>query len=107
MGFDYFNLAIPKPEPRHKRVPKPLKRSAFKRHKGRRTMERLKAWRLAKELAFAASGGLCMAKIQGVCAGDAVDPHHRRKRSHGGKDVVENCLPVCRECHDWIEQNPR
>lgn len=36
-----------------------------------------------------------------------LDPHHRVKRSQGGKDELGNLFALCRECHDDIEQHPK
>ena len=38
-----------------------------------------------------------------ICAfgdGLASDIHHINFRSHGGKDEINNLIPLCRNCHD-------
>lgn len=34
-----------------------------------------------------------------------LDPHHRVKRRYDKKD--NSVVWVCRECHEWIEANPK
>lgn len=34
------------------------------------------------------------------CGNRAVDVHHLTFRSQGGKDVIENLIGVCRDCHN-------
>jgi len=54
-----------------------------------------------KQKAMELYNGLC-----GVCkVKTAVDPHHIRFKSDSGKGVINNCLPVCRECHIKIHKN--
>lgn len=37
----------------------------------------------------------------------AVDPHEPLSRGRGGSITDEdNIVPLCRECHDWIGDNP-
>lgn len=33
------------------------------------------------------------------CKVSAIDFHHGIFKSQGGKDVIENIIPVCRHCH--------
>lgn len=42
---------------------------------------------------------LCKAKSE-ECLGVAVDLHHIVFKSQGGKDNVENLIPICRNCHN-------
>jgi len=37
----------------------------------------------------------------------ALQPHHRKYRSHGGTHIVENLEPVCWDCHRLIHQLER
>lgn len=51
------------------------------------------------------------ARSRGVCelcaAAPAIHMHHRRLRSQGGRDAVENLAHLCRRCHnDAIHGNP-
>jgi 5-methylcytosine-specific restriction endonuclease McrA len=34
------------------------------------------------------------------CGGVAVDIHHKKFKSQGGTDDVENLIALCRKCHD-------
>ncbi len=34
-----------------------------------------------------------------ICAQKAVDIHHIRARSLGGKDIPDNLMALCRPCH--------
>lgn len=40
-----------------------------------------------------------------VCGTQAVDVHHIVFRSHGGADVPENLICLCRTHHDMAHQN--
>lgn len=33
--------------------------------------------------------------------------HHRRLRSQGGKDTLDNLVIICRECHQLIHEQPK
>jgi len=35
-----------------------------------------------------------------VCGAVSVDLHHIKYKSQGGKDNVENLIPLCRRCHN-------
>lgn len=37
-----------------------------------------------------------------LCGRPHNDPHHIKFRSRGGKDTLENEIPVCRGCHDRV-----
>lgn len=47
------------------------------------------------------SGGACE-----ICGVEAVQMHHRRNRSQGGRWTPANILHVCVQCHDTIGRNP-
>jgi len=34
------------------------------------------------------------------CSNRAVDIHHIKFRSQGGKDIIDNLIALCRECHN-------
>ena len=54
------------------------------------------------------SGGICEAKVSGVCTRYGCDGHEIVKRSAGGSpNDPANVLWICRGCHDWIHGNPR
>lgn len=40
-------------------------------------------------------GGLCV-----LCGCKANDVHHVTFRSHGGEDSADNCVCLCRACHE-------
>lgn len=42
-----------------------------------------------------------------LCGRPAQDAHHLIFRSHGGDDVPENLIPLCRRCHDSIHASDR
>jgi hypothetical protein len=35
-----------------------------------------------------------------------VEAHHRKLRSRGGKDTIENLIALHPGCHHWIHQHP-
>lgn len=41
------------------------------------------------------------------CTRHALEYHHRKMRSAGGRGQVWNCLHLCIECHDWVHDNAR
>ena len=50
----------------------------------------------------------CQANIPAICLGRSVDIHELLARSQGGSILdEENCIAVCRRCHEWIGNNPR
>jgi len=39
--------------------------------------------------------------------GTKIELHHIEQKKHGGKDVFDNCLPLCFDCHaDVMQYNP-
>lgn len=50
------------------------------------------------------SQGRCEIGLPG-CWGVARDPHHRKLRSRGGTNDLDNLLASCRPCHDWAHAN--
>lgn len=52
------------------------------------------------------SGGRCEAAIPGVCTGTAEHCHHRKLRSRGGGNRIEELLDFCSACHRWVHNNP-
>lgn len=52
-------------------------------------------WRKVKRLVIKRDNGLCV-----LCGALAVDVHHVKFRSQGGKDDVRNCVCLCRKCHE-------
>lgn len=47
----------------------------------------------------------CNARINNYCTGKTDDPHHSRGRGVYLLDV-STWIPVCRSCHNYIEQHP-
>jgi predicted restriction endonuclease len=81
----------------------PLQRRQPLRTRIREPYELRKAKKIVKER----SGGRCEARIPSVCTGRAMDAHHVKMRSRGGKHDASNLLHLCRRCHQWIDDNPR
>lgn len=52
------------------------------------------------------SQGRCEAAIEGVCVVQGSQVHHKRRRSQGGTDTVDNLILVCHRCHDHIHRYP-
>lgn len=83
----------------------PLTRTAFKRepHQVPRTAKRRRQPpQDVKDAVWKRSGGMCEAKVDKGCRKFAGHMHHRRMRSQGGPDTVENLLHVCSWCHTRI-----
>lgn len=49
---------------------------------------------------------LCKAKIPGLCTKGTTDVHHMKGKIELLLLDTRYFLPVCRKCHDWIEDNP-
>lgn len=89
----------------------PMKRSAITRRTGikrrpspkRRKKQR--EWNRITREAIAAVNGFCVVRSSD-CTQWATDGHHRLKSSQGGKNTLENCVPCCRRCHDFLEAHP-
>lgn len=64
------------------------------------------AQRAVRARVEARSGGACEIGVEGVCTFRAVHFHHRLRRSHGGRDTVENFLHLCPRCHQHAHDNP-
>jgi hypothetical protein len=53
----------------------------------------------------ARSGGRCEAQLSG-CLGTPTVPHHRKRRSQGGKNNLANLIDICAPCHAWVHNHP-
>jgi hypothetical protein len=57
---------------------------------------------LGRRLVYARSGGRCEAG----CGYSALEWHHRKARSLGGRWDASNGLHLCRPCHSWVGEHP-
>lgn len=60
----------------------------------------------AKPLVRERSRGRCEAAASPNCSGQGGHVHHRRLRSQGGTNELDNLLDVCVWCHSFIHGNP-
>lgn len=60
----------------------------------------------AKPLVRERSKGVCEAAVSPNCSARGTHVHHRRMRSQGGRNDLDNLLDVCLWCHSWIHANP-
>jgi hypothetical protein len=64
-------------------------------------------WDKTRRLVLARDGEKCLR-----CLGEATDVHHRRPKGMGGtgnsyiKYGLANLVSLCRECHQWVHNNP-
>jgi hypothetical protein len=58
-----------------------------------------------KRVAFLALKPICEAKII-HCTGKSTDVHHKSGRVGEKYLKISTWLSVCRNCHQWIEENP-
>lgn len=75
----------------------PLKRTPFRR-------KPLKRERMDEELRMRVlrrDGWRCQLTVAHDCRGD-LHVHHRRLRSQGGPDTMENLVSLCPVAHDWV-----
>lgn len=79
---------------------KPMKRTKLN-GRGKRGHAKAKALRELREDAYATTDGRCP-----ICGAIAEHLHHKLPASQGGKDEIENLLPVCGICHRQIHENP-
>lgn len=79
-----------------------LKRTAFKPKRVSGPPE-LVEW---KAVIRQRSGGICEARLAGVCITQATDAHHVILRSRGGGHEPSNLKHLCRPCHRWAHDNP-
>lgn len=52
------------------------------------------------------SGGRCEAQASSRCTAAATHVHHRKMRSQGGTNGLDNLLDVCASCHSTIHRQP-
>lgn len=53
----------------------------------------------------ARSGGRCEGQLA-RCIGGPGQPHHKLRRSQGGKNTMANLIMCCPPCHEWIHAHP-
>lgn len=63
-------------------------------------------WVAITEALLARCGGYCERCGFGVHS-YAAHRHHRRLRSQGGKDTMDNLVYLCPSCHQWVHQYPK
>jgi hypothetical protein len=82
----------------------PLRRTSMKRRPRKATVP-ANFWATRREELYARAGGRCEA---GRCNlnDTGMDAHHRKLRSRGGKDDLENLLAVCPHHHRYIHDHP-
>jgi 5-methylcytosine-specific restriction endonuclease McrA len=51
-------------------------------------------------------GNRCEGRCTKSCTVRIQTFHHRLRRTQGGKGTLENCLALCRACHDHIHAHP-
>lgn len=61
---------------------------------------------LKERTAFLLSSQQCQAKLPNICTRKATEVHHKKGRIGYLLTYVPFWLPVCRSCHEWIENNP-
>ncbi len=125
MGFDYTNLAFPKPSART-----PEQRSSLKRFKADpKAVESMHAWNAKKqrkpipkvsaakraEMKVLAKireekidqfGDVCQLKFSRDCNHRGESLHHLLKQSQGGLHTHENTLLACFTCNKAVECEP-
>jgi len=88
-----------------KRSTKPMKRKRMKR--SRPDPERgVEFSDDTKAQARVRAGNRCEGHCTKGCATRIAVFHHRQRRTQGGKGTLENCLALCRNCHDHIHDHP-
>lgn len=71
-------------------------------------------WEALREAVHTRAGARCEVGVTRQCVErDRVfirtgghQAHHRKLRSQGGLDAVENLLAVCGYCHEWVHAHP-
>lgn len=93
----------------------PLKRtSSLKRTRRIRESEKARQRRMThtermnelRPVVFARDSWRCQARSS-VCTGDAHQAHHRKMRSRGGADTLDNLVSVCMSCHRYLHEHPK
>jgi hypothetical protein len=84
------------------RAKTPLRRKTplRNRHQGPKQYTKVRGWVRDR------AGGMCEARIDGVCIDRGEHAHHLLRRSQGGPDDMGNLIWVCAPCHGHIHANP-
>lgn len=92
----------------------PLKRVAMKRARGKKATKDFLEMQRARPRVYARSQGHCEATkapyrfdpdLDATCTRYATHVHHRKYKSAGGSNELDNLLHVCQPCHTWIHAN--
>ena len=60
-----------------------------------------------KRIAFLALKPFCEANLVGTCTRTSTDVHHKQGRVAENFLTIRTWMAVCRNCHTWIENNPK
>ena len=63
-------------------------------------------WARVTTAVIRASNGFCGIGVRAVCTRVATEGHHRKLRSQGGTNTIDNCVPTCAACHRYAHANP-
>jgi hypothetical protein len=100
----FIPTPIPKPVIVHEAPAKVIKFKPIKQRSDKRSAEEKEYGRERQK--FLRAHKSCVAKLSG-CKGRSCDIHHMKGRI--GTLLLEQkyWISVCRECHEWIENNPK
>ena len=79
----------------------PLKRSRMVRRRSPRSAAYSEELALMRPVVVARAGGACH-----VCADPGTVVHHRKLRSQGGTNEVDNLMLLCQTCHEYVHNHP-
>jgi len=78
---------------------KPLARHSLKRAKQERDYSKIRK-------AYLLSSNTCKAQLPNTCTHHSTEVHHKMGRIGDLLTNIKYWLPVCRQCHQWIEEHP-
>ena len=79
----------------------PLKRSGMVRRRSPRRTAYSEELALMRPVVVARAGGVCH-----VCYDPGTVVHHRKLRSQGGTNEVDNLMLLCQSCHEYVHNHP-
>lgn len=85
--------------------PKPTARKALPSRSAKRTQQEKEYSKLRKD--FLERRSMCEMRIPQICTQKATDVHHKNGRTGDNYLNVSTWIPGCRQCHDWVHNNPR